>query len=182
LLSPEQREKLNSVGGWLALIVISNALVVLYLIVRLGEIHDSLGSTWMLAAAIPGMRNALMIESAVHLLQILGLGTGIVLIVRKSPLAPPFWVVMLVVFALTAIRDISAGSTLAATMTNLFGADNAAEGIASMQQAESQNMKLVFRSAIWGLYWLRSKRVRVVFSPTGQARAVMPGPVAAELA
>lgn len=164
-LPDEQRQKLNSIGGWLALFALANAVVAIYLLVTIGEVTENLGTTWMLASAIPEMRTTLMMESATHLFQALGLIVGLVLIFRKSPLTPPFWTGFLVLLAVAATHDILASSGLMKSMSAIFGAEGAAAAIARMKTADSQNMKVVVRTVIWGLYFLNSKRVRVVFSP-----------------
>lgn len=178
VLPDEQRQKLDSIGGWLALFVVANALVAVYMLVTVSEVTETLSTTWMLSSAIPGMRPTLMIEAAAHLFQVLGLIVGLVLIVRKSPLAPPFWTVFLVLLAAAAIRDIVAGNTIMRSMNAIFGSDFAEPAVTEMRRAGDQNLNVVFRTAIWGLYFLRSKRVRVVFSPNRVSRPpeVAPAP------
>lgn len=173
-LPEEQRRKLDSIGGWLALFVVANAAVALYLLVTVGEVTETLGTTWMLSSAVPGMRVTLMIEAATHLFQVLGLIVGLVLIFRKSPLAPPFWTGFLVLLAVAAGRDIIAGDEAMRSMNAIFGPGLAESAIAEMRRANDLNMKVVLRTVIWGLYFLRSKRVRVVFSPNRTSPAPAP--------
>ena len=163
-LTSQQRQNLSSVGGWLALIVVSSGFVMVYLLFSIGEVGDSLGSTWRLATAVPAMRGMLLIESVAHLFQLMGLATGIVLILRRSPVAPPFWVGFLALLALYVLWDGAAAPALANTLTERLGTGGA-EMTRQVSATEAQNRQTLLRAAIWALYWIKSKRVRLTFSP-----------------
>lgn len=163
-----QMREWSSIGGWLAWIVIGNSILSLYVMATLGEIGESLGGTWMLGAAIPGMRPVLLIESAGHILQILGIAGGLILILRKSAITPAYWVGLLTVMSAYAIYDIGATSEFLPTFRSIFGSGAAAQFSREASEAETRNFRLVFNAAIWILYWIRSRRVKLVFSPTKQ--------------
>lgn len=167
-VSDAQMRDWSSVGGWLAWIVFGNSVLMLYLLVTLGEIRDGLGGTWMLGAALDGMRPVLLIESAGHMIQILGVGTGLILIFRRSPLAPPYWVGLLTVMSGYAMYDINATSALLPSFRSVFGAEAASEFTREASQAQGRNFRVILNAAIWSLYWIRSRRVRLVFSPSRQ--------------
>jgi len=118
----------------------------------------------MLGAAIDGMRPLLFFEAAAHFFQLLGIVLGLVLIWRHSRLTPIYWVSLLAVTAVYAAVDIVAGSGLGSAMTAMFGPD-AAESVRGMQEATTQNGRMMVNATIWSLYWIRSRRVFVVFGP-----------------
>jgi hypothetical protein len=164
-LTPEVYSKLDSLGGWIALTLVGNSLVALYLLATVGSVFTSLDSTWMMGTAVPGLRTPLLVEAITHFLQIVGFGVGLVLIVRRSPLAPPFWVGFLTSLAVAAFVDIATASEIVPRLTTILGSQGASESVQAMDGAEKENTQLIFRAMIWALYWLRSKRVRIVFSP-----------------
>lgn len=156
----------RSIGGWLAWIVVTSCILVVYMLARVTEIGDSFGSTWMLGAVIPSIKPVLLIESAAHLLQVLGVGLGVVLIIRRSALAPPYWIALLVAMACYAVYDLGATEAFRLRFNNVFGAEASAEFAREAQEAVTQNTRMVLSAAIWSLYWLRSRRVRVAFAPS----------------
>ena len=171
-LTSEQREKLSSVGGWLSLTVVSSGFVIVYLLFSIGEVNDSLGSTWLLAAAVPPMRSLLLFEAVAHLFQLLALATGIVLILRRSPVAPPFWVGFLALLVFYVLWDGAAAPALTHTLTERLGSDGS-EMRSQLQATERQNTQTLFRALIWTLYWIKSKRVRLTFSPIPEPSAAL---------
>jgi hypothetical protein len=163
-LSSQQSRDLSTVGGWLAVTVVTSGLLLLYLLFTLGEVGESLGSTWLLAAAAPAMRTVLLVEVVTHLFQGIAVATGILLIVRRSPAAPPFWVGYLTLLALSVIWDGAAAPGLLRALTTAVGSDGS-EMMSQVRATETQNSQTLLRAAIWTLYWVNSMRVRLVFSP-----------------
>ena len=168
----EERGRLNGVGGWLAWIVFWQLIIAVYLLATAHDTAGAFGGPWMLDAAIPGMRVALFIEGTAHSFQLFGIVLGIVLIWRRSALAPPYWVAMLLLSAGFAITDLVLGDMLFradfARQLAAWSSSGAARNREGMQEATAQNIRMVMNAAVWSLYWLRSRRVFVVFGPTPQ--------------
>ena len=155
----------RSIGGWLAWIVVTNSILVLYLLARGNEIGEWLGPSWMFGAALPEMRPVLLVEAAAHLFQILGVSLGLLLIIRRSPIAPPYWVALLLTMAGYAMYDLLAVANMLPSIGHTFGSEASSAFLRRTQTARDQNTRLIFFAAIWSLYWLRSRRVRLRFSP-----------------
>lgn len=173
-LSVGETRALSGVGGWLAWFVAGNTILVLYLLGTIGEVSSNLGAgSWMLNAPLPGVRPVLLIESSTHLLQLMGAVVGLVLILRSSALAPMYWVCLLITVGALALFDIGAASALARQSSRLLILGDLS---GEFEKATTSNLKVVLSSLIWSLYWVRSKRVRVVFDTASHSRPAK-GPV-----
>ena len=78
---------------------------------------------------------------------------------------------MLALAAVYAVVDITAGSGLGEALTTMFGPD-AAASTREIQEAATQNGRLIGNAAVWSLYWILSRRVFVAFGPAAEARTV----------
>ncbi|MGH7679285.1 MAG: hypothetical protein ACRENU_12510 [Gemmatimonadaceae bacterium] len=169
-----QRAQMSSVGGWLVFIIVVQSIVAISLVVRYREVGEGLGDAWMLGAALGGFRPVLLIESATHVLQLLGLVGGIVLIVVKARITPVFWMAFLLTMLSYALFDITATGMMADRMVTLFGAESAAEFRSETEAAKRMNMRLIVGALVWSLYWARSRRVALVFAPKATGGASPP--------
>jgi len=167
----DDRRKLSGVQGWLAWFVLGQSLLAIYLLVTIRDAVDLLGGTWMLGAAINGMRPLLFLEAVGHCFQLFGIVLGLFLIRRHSQLAPIYWVTMLSLAAVYAFVDILGASGIRQVLATMFGPD-AAGALRGMQEATTQNFRVIFNAAIWSLYWIRSRRVFVVFGPAAPLQTV----------
>jgi hypothetical protein len=156
---------LDSISGWLALLVFGNVAVGIYLLATIGENVKTLGDTWMLAAMIPGFRAVLFIETGVHFLQLVGIFVGLVLILRASPTAPTYWLIYYAVMIVYVFYDVGAVPGFQTRLEAALGTSLEPEDVSGTASAKSQNLRLAFNAAIWSWYWLRSHRVRVRFAP-----------------
>ena len=175
LALPETTDKTvrnwTAVNGWLALLVLGNVFVGIYLLVTTGEEANTLGDTWMLAAIVPGFRTALFVEATAHFLQLMGIVVGLALIYRASPIAPTYWLLFYTTMIAYVFYDLAVVPALKAHLEAAIGSTPEPEDV-SRSGAASQNLRLVFNAAIWSLYWLRSHRVRVRFAPRTDALSV----------
>ncbi len=170
-----QYHSLNGIGGWLLWIVIGDALVVLYQLSTLRQLPQLFGGTWMVAALVPGMRPALVVEGAAQIFQVMGIVGGLLLIFRKSALAPVYWTALLLLLACYGAYDMSVSGLLATSIGTLFDKAAVAPMTAQISGASQQNGRLVAASLVWALYWIRSRRVRIVFGPVRRSAQSAPG-------
>lgn len=151
----------SSVGGWLGWIVVANCLVWIYLLATIPELASNFRDVWMLGAALPSWRPLLLIESAGHLFQLLGIAAGLILILRRSHITPPYWVGFLALTALYGLYDIVSAGNIAPTARSIFGAQTGSEFTSGIAEIQRLNLRLLVGAAIWILYWMRSRRVRL---------------------
>jgi hypothetical protein len=157
--------KLSGVRGWVLVFVLCQAVLLIYEVVMATELQAIFGGTWMLGIALPHLRAMLFIQSATQLLQLIGVSTGLVLVFRKSPSAPAYWIVLFVLMSLSAIYDAAAAAWVVPILRKLFGPGNTsiADDIDHQMRL---NVGLIAYAIAWAAYWIRSERVRVLFSPT----------------
>ena len=164
--SDEQARGWNEIGGWLSLFVFGGVVTVVWLLATIGEVESTIGTDmWMLAAPVPGFRSTLFIEATAHLLQLGGTVVGLFLIYRRSPLAPVFWVFLLITASVYALYDIIAASDFKSQLAASLGTSLGAETEKEVSAEAGQNSRAVGNTILWAFYWLYSKRVRVVFAP-----------------
>jgi hypothetical protein len=165
-MSEMQTRDWTAVGGWLAFFVLGAVGTCVYLIYTMGEVTSSIvGNTWMLGAAVPWFRTGIFIESTAHVLQLLGTVTGLVLIFRRSPLAPAFWVALLMTSLIYAVYDLSAVPGFTTQLERAIGSSLDSDTDHAITSAATRNTRLVGYAIIWSLYWMSSKRVRTRFAP-----------------
>jgi hypothetical protein len=165
-IEESRRQQLTGVGGWLALFVVGNSLVVLYMTATSGEIFENVsGTTWLLGDVISGMHPVLWIEAAAHAFQVVGTAVGLVLILKRSSMTPVYWLCYLALMACYAVVDIGAGAGAIQRTTQMLGKTYGDAFAGGADNAEKKNMQVLLRSALWGLYFFRSQRVRLTFQP-----------------
>ena len=160
-----RRRELTGVGGWLILFLVGNAIVVLYMLATAREIPGNLsGESWLMGDIL-GMHSLLWIESAAHVFQVVGTATGLVLLVRRSPMTPVYWLAFLVLMAVYALVDIVSASAATERSSQMLGKTIGDAFAGGVNAAKKQNMQVLLRSAIWSWYFLKSQRVRLTFQP-----------------
>jgi hypothetical protein len=165
--TPTSRD-LDGVGGWMGWFLIGQGLTSLVMLVRVKELWSPfINGTWVVMGTVAGMRSVLVVESVVHVLQILIPAIGLVLTIRHNRQAPRLWFVYLSALALYAVVDIAATSAIESVMREIAGADELAKMTQSLGAAEFVNMRLLIFCVIWLAYWSSSQRVLVTFG--GQA-------------
>lgn len=168
-----ERHTLNAVAGWLGWVTFTHSCLAIYALVTIGQIVSSFGGSWMFASAIDGMRSELVLEAIGHFFQTIGVIVGLVLLWRRSQLAPVFWVLLLVLAGGYAIYDLSASADVGRALTAVFGSDST-QMLGSIRDADTQNQRMVWSAIIWSLYWIKSRRVLVVFGPPAPPAAEAP--------
>jgi hypothetical protein len=164
--SDEQARDWNEIWGWLFFFVIGGVVTTIWLLATIGEVESTIGTDmWMLAAPVPGFRSTLFLEATAHVLQLGGTVVGLFLIYRRSPLAPVFWVVLLITALFYAVYDLMAASDFKSQLETALGTSLGAESEKEMSTAAGRNSRVVGNTILWSFYWLYSKRVRVVFAP-----------------
>ena len=169
-----ERRKLTGVGGWLILVIVGQSIVALTQTFKISELGEALGGTWMLGTSIAWLRPLLLGESAFHVLQIVGIIGGVVLITRRSRMAPVYWMTFLAIMATYGIGDIAMTGVIHDEMVGLFGAGAAADMDAQGQAAAAINGRLALFAMLWMLYWARSRRVALTFAPSPWSVAQAP--------
>jgi hypothetical protein len=164
--SDEQVRNWDEIGGWLAFFFFGGVVTIIWLLATIGEVGSTIGSgMWMLAAPVPAFRYTLFLEATAQLLQLGGTVIGLFLIYRKSPLAPLFWVFLLITALVYSLYDIIAASNFKSQLETSLGTSLGAETETEMSTAAGRNSRLVVNAILWSLYWVSSKRVRVRFAP-----------------
>jgi hypothetical protein len=154
------------VGGWLAFFVLGGVGTCIYLLFTTGEVASTLGrGTWMLGAAVPRFRIALFVEGTAHFLQLFGTVVGLVLLFRRSPLAPTFWVAFMITSLVYAIYDLSAVPGFQTQLERAIGSSLDSDTEREITTAASRNLRVVGNAILWSAYWMSSKRVRARFAP-----------------
>ena len=164
---PEKHERdWALVGGWLAWFVLGTAVAFIYQSIKIGEVASTIDDNmWMLGSAVSGFRSALFVESTFQLVQLLGIAVGFVLVFRRSPLAPTYWVAFLLALLIYGLYDIFAVPGFKSQLEAVLGTSLGAETEGEMETAAKMNSRLVVGAIIWSLYWMTSKRVFVRFAP-----------------
>ena len=164
---PSSRD-LDGVGGWMGWFLIGQGLTTLFMLVRVKELWAAfVNGTWVIMGTAAGVRSVLVVESVVHVLQILIPAIGLVLTIRHNRQAPRLWFVYLSALATYAMVDIAATSAIESVMREIASADELAKMTQSVGAAEFLNMRLLIFCVIWLAYWSSSQRVLVTFG--GQA-------------
>jgi len=166
LASSAEVEKLSGVGGWLAWHMLGVGLVGAYLLVTVREVGEQVGTgIWMLDGVLSHVRPLLMLESAMHVFQLVAFAVGIYLVVQRRPETPLFFAFVLSALAAFGLVDLIFAGGLAAQMGSRLGAEFVGEATSEINKATRENLRLALFGLIWSLYWIRSKRVAVTFAP-----------------
>jgi hypothetical protein len=163
------REPGQTVGirSWLALFVFGQTVTVLMMTAKLGTLLSPFeDGSWDLGGAIAGMRGLLIVESTVHLAQIILPAIGIYLTVTRKRFAPRFWFAYLAGLGLYAIVDIAGAAWLRAQMSLLFTPESASTIASEASQASTANLRTIAVALIWCLYWIKSVQVKATFGQT----------------
>ncbi len=159
----EQKTGPEGIGGWMALFLLGQLVVIGVTIYKLPEAWSFLSDgTWDLGRDIAFLRPILVMETAAGLLQVFGPMVGILLTLRGSPATPRFWQGYLAALTIYAVLDILGAELLRA----VFSSEEVGRGL---DQANRENIQLLATCAIWIAYWRISRRVKNTFQPTSKA-------------
>jgi hypothetical protein len=147
------------IGGWLALFVFGQSVGIVTLLLRIGTLRDQYVTSIGLGAAVRGLQPLVVVEMFVQLVTPLAAIAGLVLIVRRSRLAPRYELALLTFMALYALIDLAVTIPVTAEMERLLGADAAGKSKGIDRSMAAQ----IITSLAWSLYWVRSRRVRATF-------------------
>ncbi|HEU4994121.1 MAG TPA: hypothetical protein VFT29_04850, partial [Gemmatimonadaceae bacterium] len=172
-----QRTQWGGVGGWLIFVVLGQSLVAIKQLVGFHEVIETYGDGWMLGAAIGTWRPLLVMEGAFQVFQIIGIVGGIVLIFRKSWMAPAYWMLFLASLVMYGLTDIIGTASMQRRMAMVFDAEAMTDFNAKAAAAASLNVRLMIGALLWSLYWARARRVALTFAPP---RAMEPPPPTAD--
>lgn len=183
VLTEWQEREWTHIGGWLGFFVLGGVGTCVYLLFTMGQVTSTVaGNTWMLGAAVRWFRAGLFVEGTAHLLQLFGTLFGLVLIFRRSPLAPVFWIALLTTSVIYGIYDLSAMSGFETQLERALGSSLDSDTDRDIATAATRNARLVVFGLLWSLYWAKSKRVFARFAPAkhdaSEARAVGAEPTA----
>ena len=174
LVTAPERKRFSRIGGWLLWLAIGQGVLALVLAARYAEIPDDFASTWMLAGAVQGLRVQLIIESSAHVFQFGAIIGGLVLLTRRSQLTPLYWILVLGTMATYGAYDIAATQLMLPHLAELLGPEATASFQGDASNALVQNGRLVFWALVWMSYWMKSRRVALVFG--GDRFAATPEP------
>lgn len=170
-----QRTQWTGVGGWLVLVILGQSVVAVKQLVGFHEVIETYGDGWMLGAAIGAWRPLLIMEGGFQVFQIIGIVGGLVLIFRKSRMAPVYWMLFLASLATYGLSDIIGTGAMQRRMATIFDAEAMIDFKAKAAAAASLNVRLIIVALLWSLYWARARRVALTFAPPG---AMAPPPTA----
>jgi hypothetical protein len=151
-------------GGWLAFFAFAQT--VAFFVAAYHAIGSWTSYTGGIgfAAALPGMEALLVTETAFLMLSPILIAIGMVLFWRRSPLTPRFWVGFCVATMVYLLADYSLGAALNSGLHRLIGEELSSQGESA---AETRLVvRQVFANLAWGLYWIKSTRVRNTFGAT----------------
>lgn len=165
VLAPEdQVRKWHAIRGWLLVFILCQSAFLVYQVVMATDLREIFTGSWMLGIALPHLRPMLLIQTVTQFLQVIGVSTGLILVFRKSPNAPAYWVVFFIVLVAASIYDAAAAAWIVPVMRKLFGPGNT--NIADdIHHQMTLNVGLIAYAIVWTAYWIRSERVRILFSP-----------------
>lgn len=163
--------RLAGIGGWLLFFVVGRAISLLIWVPQFRTSWQNYGASVGLSTAVPGLQPLIVFETAVAFLGLPLTIIGLVLLFRRSPLAPRYWVAFLAFTAFGSLFDVGAMHFIRPGLLRLVGttAHSAAKRNASLTLALEQ----AGFSLLWALYWTRSLRVRATFGATALDRSTI---------
>jgi hypothetical protein len=127
----------------------------------------------MLNDVISYARPVLMLESAAHIFQLTAFLLGLYLVVRRRPETPLYFAFVLTSLAIYGVLDLVFSSGMADQVGAKLGKAFASDVDSEITKAATSNLRLALFGVIWAAYWIKSKRVAVMFGPAG-ARSSAP--------
>jgi hypothetical protein len=174
IASESETKSLSGVGGWMLWHLLGVGLVGLYMLITVREVGEQVGSgVWMLNDVISYARPVLMLESAAHIFQLTAFLLGLYLVVRRRPETPLYFAFVLTSLAIYGVLDLVFSSGMADQVGAKLGKAFASDVDSEITKAATSNLRLALFGVIWAAYWIKSKRVAVMFGPAG-ARSSAP--------
>lgn len=174
------------VSGWLALFMIAQILAAVVMAVRLpATLAQVSGPIWQLGHAAALFQPLLVMETLVHVGQIIVPPVGVYLIGTWNRYAPRFWFAYLSCVAVYVLADMAGGELIRSQLATLTG-ENPLDSSADTRQEVRNNVRALAGAVLWAAYWARSLRVRATFGscaldkPFGVQSVVAPVAVAAQ--
>jgi hypothetical protein len=159
--------KLRGVGGWMLLFLFGRVVTVLLSVPRFFHgIKVLYSGSWSLGSLIPGLQPQLVAESLARGGQVVLCAIAVFLTTRLDPRARPWWLLVLALLFTYCAADIALSGNLTAQMTIIDGAAVGARVAKTHDSARTVNFSTMLASAIWFLYWYRSRRVLLNFGST----------------
>lgn len=168
LASASETKSLSGVGGWMLWHLLGVGLVGAYMLITVREVGEQLGSgVWMLNDVISYARPVLMFESVAHIFQLTAFALGLYLVVRRRPETPLYFAFVLSSLAIYGVLDLIFSSGMAGQVGAKLGKAFASDVEGEINKAATSNLRLALFGVIWAAYWIKSKRVAVMFGPAG---------------
>jgi hypothetical protein len=166
------------IGGWLLLFIVGQ---IVALILNLQSAIDLSGfsrEAWALGDHISIYRPLVVAEEAWALLLCIGSVVGLILLLRKRPETPRFYVVFLTFVAGYGLLEFGGMELLypklIAYIQTLGGAT---AGLVEQRSSQSTvGLRQIAYSLIWLLYWRTSRRVANTFPPALAQASPAPNP------
>ena len=157
----------RGIGGFLLLFLLVQLLALAMLLLQTRPFLDGLRSSWTLGETMAFMRPALVVESLMNLVRVVGIPVGLLLVLRHSPRAPIYWKILLAMTIVWAALDVVLLLRLyAAVHAQLTAIGASTEGVATQRwRGVANDGRLALHAAIWLAYWSTSERVRLTFPP-----------------
>jgi hypothetical protein len=87
------------------------------------------------------------------------------LVLKRRPETPLFFAFVLAALAIYGLLDIGFANGMVAQVGSKLGTQFVGGVTAEVTKAQTANLRLALFGLIWSLYWIRSKRVAVMFAP-----------------
>ena len=157
----------RGIGGFLLLFLLVQLLALAMLLLQTRAVLDGLPGSWALGETMAFMRPALVVESLMNLVRVVGIPIGLLLVLRHSPGARIFWKILLATTIIGAALDVVLLLRLyAGVHAQLTAIGASTEGIATQRwRGVANDVRLALHAAIWLAYWSVSERVRLTFAP-----------------
>ncbi|HEX7708732.1 MAG TPA: DUF2569 family protein [Thermoanaerobaculia bacterium] len=155
----------SGIGGWLILFVIGQIGVIVMSVSALSSGFDDMWESWSLGDQFSYLRPLLVVENSMMVVQFVVPVVGLTLLFKRSPAAPRVWITYFICVVLYAAFDIGMTKTFVEDLRPLLDESAMVEVENETRKANRLNVRAIFSSLIWGLYWGRSVRVKNTFSP-----------------
>jgi hypothetical protein len=155
----------SGIGGWLILFIIGQVGVIIMSVSALSGGFDDMWESWALGDQFSYLRPLLIVENSMLVVQLVVPIIGLALLFRRSPAAPRLWITYFICVVLYAAIDIGMTNVFVEDLRPLLDEATIVEVEKETGKASRLNVRAIFSSLIWGLYWGRSVRVKNTFGP-----------------
>ena len=156
----------RGIGGFLLLFVLMQLFALAVLLLQTRGFLDGLRASWALGETMPFMRPALVVETLMNVVRMVGIPIGLLLLFRHSPGAPVYWKIFLGMTIVWAAMDVVLILRLYAGVEAQLTAIGASiDRVAAQRSTGIENdVRLGVHAAAWLVYWSTSERVRLTFA------------------